>query len=82
MAAYTEARQTTNPASLSRRSWYRKYFYDHPGYIENDTKALQGDKVKVCCKLCFQRRIAMEQREDSLRGAPVRGAAIIERSCE
>ena len=82
MAAYTEARQTTNPTSLNRRGWYRKYFYDHPGYIENDTKALHGDKVKVWCKLCFRDRIATEQREDSLRGVPVREATLIERACE
>ncbi|TBU52374.1 hypothetical protein BD310DRAFT_970853 [Dichomitus squalens] len=65
MPAYTEARQTTNSAFLSRRGWYRTHFYDHPGYIENDAKALYGDKVKVWCKPCFQRRVANEQREDS-----------------
>ncbi|EJF60609.1 hypothetical protein DICSQDRAFT_62505 [Dichomitus squalens LYAD-421 SS1] len=70
MAAYTEARQTTNPVSLSRRRWYRKHFYDHPGYIDNDAKALHGDKVKVWCKPCFQHRVTKEQREDSLRGMP------------
>ncbi|TBU60356.1 hypothetical protein BD310DRAFT_966496 [Dichomitus squalens] len=80
MAAYTEARQTTNSAFLSRRGWYRTHFYDHPGYIENDAKALYGDKVKVWCKPCFQRRVANEQREDSLLGLPVRDTALVERT--
>ncbi|KAI0363229.1 hypothetical protein BV20DRAFT_958722, partial [Pilatotrama ljubarskyi] len=53
---YTASRQQVQ----GERSWIRSFFYDHPDYISRASAAYEGDKVKVWCKKCFEKRVADE----------------------
>ncbi|KAI0363606.1 hypothetical protein BV20DRAFT_1007124, partial [Pilatotrama ljubarskyi] len=73
---YTASRQQVQ----GERSWIRSFFYDHPDYISRASAAYDGDKVKVWCKKCFEKRVADEIQSDSLRGNPRRSSEDIERA--
>ncbi|KAI9001455.1 hypothetical protein BD414DRAFT_34648 [Trametes punicea] len=70
--------RTRQAAYNTERSWYRKLFYDHPGYMDRDSEAMERDKPKVWCIKCFEQRVCEEQRIDSQSGRAVRAVAEIE----
>lgn len=87
MVAYTESKQgpdTSGSTSEGPRSWYRRFFYDHPLYhgVKDPSSMASRDKVKVWCKRCFARRVQEEQLRDVQEGGAVRETKDIELACE
>ncbi|KAI0635490.1 hypothetical protein C8Q77DRAFT_1108442 [Trametes polyzona] len=74
---YTKSRQQLDTHG---RSEIRLKFYDHPDYIDRLPAARHGDKVKVWCIKCFEKRVEEELARDETSGRPWRSMEELERS--
>lgn len=58
-------------AHTNNWGWWRQHFHDHPKLTIKDPDAYVSGKVKVYCKVCFDKDISsllVEDERDVLRG--------------
>lgn len=58
----------------NNRGWWRQHFHDHPKFAIKDPESTISGKVKVYCKVCFDKDISsllVEDDRDVLRGQRV-----------